>query len=67
MQLWSQIDKKNGLLCQGNDFKFFFQKPKKKEKKNAEKILRTESKTNIMDISSPFSPNQRPHFQNSFP
>ena len=34
--------------------------------KKAEKILRNESETNIMDILGHFLPNQRPHFQNSF-
>ena len=39
---------------------------KNKKTKKAEKILRNESKTNIMDILSLFPPNQRPYFQNSF-
>ena len=48
--------------------KMTLKKKFKKRKKNqkAEKILRNESETNIMDILSHFSPNQRPHFQNSF-
>ena len=39
---------------------------KNKNKKEAEKILRNKSETNIMDILSPFLPNQRPHAHNSF-
>ena len=37
-------------------------KKQKKLKKKAEKILCNESETNIMDILSHLSPNQRPYF-----
>ena len=43
-----------------------FKNKKTKKTKKTEKILRNESETNIMDLLSNFSPNQRPHFQNSF-
>ena len=57
----------NCVLCQWNDFENKVQKTKKKNtKKKVEKILRNESKTNIMDILSHFLHYQRPHFQNSF-
>ena len=39
---------------------------KTKTKIKAEKIMRKESETNIIDIISNFLHNQRPHFQNSF-
>ena len=39
---------------------------KNKKYKKAEKILRNKSENNIMDLSSHFSPNQRPYFQNTF-
>ena len=47
---------------------FFFkvQKTKQNKNKKADKILRNESETNVMDILSQFLPNQIPHFQNSF-
>ena len=64
MQFWSQIGRKMvNSVC-----KMTLKKKLKKNKKNkkAEKILRNESETNIMDLLSKFSPNQRTHFQNSF-
>ena len=39
---------------------------KKLKNQKAENILRNETETNIMDILSHISPNQRPDFQNSF-
>ena len=64
LQLGSQIDQKVTNFV----YKITLKKKFKKQKKitKAEKILRNESETNIMDLLSHFPPNQRPHFQNSF-
>ena len=39
---------------------------KEKEIKKLKAVLRNENKTNILDTLSSISPNQRPHYQNSF-
>ena len=62
-QLWLQI----GQNMANSVYKMTLKKKfKKQNKKKTEKILRKESKTNIMDLLGHFSPNQRPDFQNSF-
>ena len=63
MQLWSQIDKKMAYFVNKMTLK---KSLKNKKTKKAEKILRNESKTNVIDILSHNLPNQRPYFQNSF-
>ena len=65
LQLWSQIGQKVANYVYKMTLKKKVQTHTKKIKK-AEKILRNESETNVMDLLSNFSPNQRPHFQNSF-
>ena len=55
LQLWSQIGQKVANSVSQT-----------KNKKKMKKYCVTKVKTNIIDLSSHFSPNQRPHFQNSF-
>ena len=62
--MWSQIGQKVPNSVSKMTLKKKFKKQKKLKK--GEKILRNKSETNIMDLFSNFSPNQRPHFQNSF-
>ena len=41
-------------------------KKQKKTKKSGGGKLRNKSETNVVDLLGKFSPNQRPHFENSF-
>ena len=63
MQLWSQICDKMAKLVQKTTLEKF-KKQKKIKAENMKPYFFFQ--THIMDIFSNISPNQRPHYQNSF-
>ena len=64
LHFWSQIGQKVANSVSKMTLKKSLKN--KKQKKKLKKYCVTKVKTNIMDLSSHFLPNKRPHFQNSF-